>query len=438
MAACRSARRPPRGSRRAGRRRRGRGRPRVDHLLEPRPARARPTARRSSAAWPPSASGRRGPGDHGRPRRRGPGRPRARPSTTASAARRARRPSATSAWRSPTAVGLRRHHRLGRAGPGRRGGHRGVLDRWHRRRASRGRGHRRRVRRPRRHRPPPARHRRARAPRPSSTCPGRSSTWRRPACPCWVGATTGSRPSTPARRACPCPTGSSRPRSSLRCWRNRARPDTGVLLAVPIPEEAALDTAALDQVLVAALADAEASSITGAAVTPFVLGRIGEATAGSSVPANLALAENNCRVAAEVAVAVASGVGRGAIGVRPQVVVIGAGFGGLAAVKGLRDAPVDVTLVDANNFHTFQPLLYQVATAGLDVDDVAYPGPGHLPPPAQRDRPHGPRDRASTSTAGGSSSTGATPCPTTTSSSPPARCSADYGVPGRARARLPD
>ena len=58
---------------------------------------------------------------------------------------------------------------------------------------------------------------------------------------------------------------------------------------------------------------------------------------------------------------------------RPRVVVIGAGFGGLNAVKGLRDAPVDVTLVDANNFHTFQPLLYQVASAGLDVDDVAYP-----------------------------------------------------------------
>ena len=56
-----------------------------------------------------------------------------------------------------------------------------------------------------------------------------------------------------------------------------------------------------------------------------------------------------------------------------RVVVLGAGFGGLAAVKGLRDAPVGVTLVDANNFHTFQPLLYQVATAGLDVDDVAYP-----------------------------------------------------------------
>ena len=92
----------------------------------------------------------------------------------------------------------------------------------------------------------------------------------------------------------------------------RARPETGVLLTVPIPEEAALDAAALDEVLVAALGDAEASSITGAAVTPFVLGRIGDATAGSSVPANLALAESNCRVAAAVAVAVASTAGRAA------------------------------------------------------------------------------------------------------------------------------
>lgn len=57
---------------------------------------------------------------------------------------------------------------------------------------------------------------------------------------------------------------------------------------------------------------------------------------------------------------------------RHRVVVVGAGFGGLAVVKGLRDQPVDVVLVDAHNFHTFQPLLYQVATAGLDVDDIAY------------------------------------------------------------------
>lgn len=58
---------------------------------------------------------------------------------------------------------------------------------------------------------------------------------------------------------------------------------------------------------------------------------------------------------------------------RHRVLVIGAGFGGVAVARGLRDAPVQVTLVDANNFHTFQPLLYQVATAGLDTGDVAHP-----------------------------------------------------------------
>ncbi len=57
---------------------------------------------------------------------------------------------------------------------------------------------------------------------------------------------------------------------------------------------------------------------------------------------------------------------------RQRVVVIGAGFGGLNVARGLRDVPVDVVLVDANNFHTFQPLLYQVATAGLSGDDIAY------------------------------------------------------------------
>lgn len=54
------------------------------------------------------------------------------------------------------------------------------------------------------------------------------------------------------------------------------------------------------------------------------------------------------------------------------MVVVGAGFGGLAAAKELRRSPVDVEVIDANNFHLFQPLLYQVATAGLDADDVAY------------------------------------------------------------------
>ena len=56
-----------------------------------------------------------------------------------------------------------------------------------------------------------------------------------------------------------------------------------------------------------------------------------------------------------------------------RVVVIGAGFAGLSAAKQLSKHGFSVTIVDHNNFHTFQPLLYQVATAGLDPSDVAYP-----------------------------------------------------------------
>ena len=50
---------------------------------------------------------------------------------------------------------------------------------------------------------------------------------------------------------------------------------------------------------------------------------------------------------------------------RPHVVIVGAGFGGLAAAKRLANRAVDVTLVDRRNHHVFQPLLYQVATAAL-------------------------------------------------------------------------
>ncbi len=57
---------------------------------------------------------------------------------------------------------------------------------------------------------------------------------------------------------------------------------------------------------------------------------------------------------------------------RPHVVVIGAGFGGLAVARELVDQPVAVTVVDRNNFHTFLPLLYQVATSGLNAADVAH------------------------------------------------------------------
>jgi NADH dehydrogenase len=58
---------------------------------------------------------------------------------------------------------------------------------------------------------------------------------------------------------------------------------------------------------------------------------------------------------------------------RPRVVIIGGGFGGLSAARALRHAPVDVLLIDRRNHHVFQPLLYQVATAGLSPGDIASP-----------------------------------------------------------------
>ncbi len=87
---------------------------------------------------------------------------------------------------------------------------------------------------------------------------------------------------------------------------NRTRACSGVLVGVPIPQTEELDQAELDSVLEQALADCEAAGISGAAVTPFVLGRIAQVTDGRSIPANLALAENNARVAAAIAVEVAT------------------------------------------------------------------------------------------------------------------------------------
>src|SRR5580765_3096341 len=58
---------------------------------------------------------------------------------------------------------------------------------------------------------------------------------------------------------------------------------------------------------------------------------------------------------------------------RPRVVIIGAGFGGLWAARALRRAAVDLTVIDRQNHHCFQPLLYQVATAALSPAEVAWP-----------------------------------------------------------------
>lgn len=57
----------------------------------------------------------------------------------------------------------------------------------------------------------------------------------------------------------------------------------------------------------------------------------------------------------------------------PHVVIIGGGFGGLNAAQALARAPVRITLIDRRNYHLFQPLLYQVATAALNPSDIAYP-----------------------------------------------------------------
>jgi pseudouridine-5'-phosphate glycosidase len=81
---------------------------------------------------------------------------------------------------------------------------------------------------------------------------------------------------------------------------------SAVLLVVPPPEETALPEAQMEEAVVAAIAEAEALGIHGAATTPFLLGRMSEITKGESLTANLALLRNNAKVAAQVAVAMAA------------------------------------------------------------------------------------------------------------------------------------
>lgn len=59
--------------------------------------------------------------------------------------------------------------------------------------------------------------------------------------------------------------------------------------------------------------------------------------------------------------------------IHPKIVIIGAGFGGIAIAKSFKNKPVDVLLVDQHNYHNFQPLMYQIATGGLEPDSIAYP-----------------------------------------------------------------
>ncbi|WP_439698080.1 NAD(P)/FAD-dependent oxidoreductase [Mucilaginibacter sp. AW1-7] len=60
-------------------------------------------------------------------------------------------------------------------------------------------------------------------------------------------------------------------------------------------------------------------------------------------------------------------------GTKPRVVIIGGGFGGLELAKNLKNAPVDVLLLDKHNYHTFQPLLYQVAAGSIAADSIGFP-----------------------------------------------------------------
>lgn len=88
--------------------------------------------------------------------------------------------------------------------------------------------------------------------------------------------------------------------------RDRLGLEGALLVAVPVPAEAEVDERLMEEVLSRALADAERDGVRGRALTPFLLARMGEASGGATLRANVALLENNARVAAEIAVALES------------------------------------------------------------------------------------------------------------------------------------
>ena len=98
---------------------------------------------------------------------------------------------------------------------------------------------------------------------------------------------------------------------ALRSWEAGLR--TAVLLVVPPPAETAMPAEAMETAIQAALTEAEAAGIHGAAATPFLLRRVSELTGGDSLRANLDLLKNNARVAAQVARAMAGSTGTGVI-----------------------------------------------------------------------------------------------------------------------------
>jgi pseudouridine-5'-phosphate glycosidase len=79
------------------------------------------------------------------------------------------------------------------------------------------------------------------------------------------------------------------------------------LVTVPVPEESEVPSERLDEILVSALAQAADKNISGRELTPFLLSRMAERSEGETLRANIALLENNARVAAEIALAVSSG-----------------------------------------------------------------------------------------------------------------------------------